>query len=256
MPKISFKNDIDCSCHGMTGSGLGKLPTNVERLLEKNRDKVIKKITIFRLPIGDELVKMLNLLTNDSVKKFLKKNEDHDRLFHLGMFIETTDNKHYVYDKQQNVNFTEASKSFLKQKDIELSPVSNLPANLTIGELVEAGKKRMGRRFTYYSALRWNCQYFVQQSLEAVGANFDVQFVIQDLSQLVKKIPAFQRKFGVILTSFAREADKVVSIGVDVAKDIRRDVKDTAKDVKKGTTKAVKKTKKFFKGWGYDVKLH
>ena len=247
MPKISFKDDIDCKTKKMTGEGLGKLPTDIERRLEKNRDKVISKITIFRLPLADELVKMLNLLTNDSVKKFLKKDDQHDRLFHLGMFIETTDNKHYVYDKQENVNFTEASKSFLKQKDIELSPVSNLPANLTIGELVEAGKKRMGRRFTYYSALRWNCQYFVQQSLEAVGANFDVQFVIQDLSQLVKKIPAFQRKFGVALTTFAREANKVVSHTKDA-------IKDTAKDVKKTTKKAVKKTKKFF-GFGYSVAM-
>ena len=250
MVKISFKDDIDCTCHGkMTGEGLGKIPSSIERLLEKNRDKVISKITIFRLPLGDELVKALNLLTNDSVKKFLKKDDQHDRLFHLGLFLETTDNKHYVYDKQQNVNFTEASKSFLKQKDIELSPVSNLPTNLTIGELVEAGKKRMGRRFTYYSALRWNCQYFVQQSLEAVGANFDVQFVIQDLSQLVKKIPAFQRKFGVILTSFARESDKVLSHTKDA-------IKDTTKDIKKGAKSVAKKTKKFFKGWGYDVKLH
>jgi ElaB/YqjD/DUF883 family membrane-anchored ribosome-binding protein len=120
--------------------------------------------------------------------------------------------------------------------------------NLTIGELVEAGKKRMGRRFTYYSALKWNCQYFVQQSLEAVGANFDVQFVIQDLSQLVKKIPAFQRKFGVALTSFAREADKVVSHTKDA-------INDTTKDIKKGANKAVKKTKKFF-GFGYDVKMY
>ena len=250
MPKISFKDDIDCTCHGkMTGEGLGKIPSSIERLLDKNKDRVIKKITIFRLPLGDELVKALNLLTNDSVKKFLKKDDQHDRLFHLGLFLETTDNKHYVYDKQQNVNFTEASKSFLKQKDIELSPVSNLPTNLTIGELVEAGKKRMGRRFTYYSALKWNCQYFVQQSLEAVGANFDVQFVIQDLSQLVKKIPAFQRKFGVILTSFARESDKVLSHTKDA-------IKDTTKDIKKGAKSVAKKTKKFFKGWGYDVKLH
>ena len=248
MPKISFKDDIDCKTKEIKGSGLGKIPTNIERLLDKNKDRVISKITIFRLPLADELVKMLNLLTNDSVKKFLKKDDQHDRLFHLGMFIETTDNKHYVYDKQENVNFTEASKSFLKQKDIELSPVSNLSANLTIGELVEAGKKRMGRRFTYYSALRWNCQYFVQQSLEAVGANFDVQFVIQDLSQLVKKIPAFQRKFGVALTTFAREANKVVSHTKDA-------IKDTAKDVKKTTKKAVKKTKRFL-GFGYDVKLH
>jgi hypothetical protein len=87
MPKISFKNDIDCKTKEIKGEGLGKLPTDVERLIEKNRDKVISKITIFRLPLADELVKMLNLLTNDSVKKFLKKDDQHDRLFHLGMFL-------------------------------------------------------------------------------------------------------------------------------------------------------------------------
>ena len=267
MPKISFKDDIEgCETKEIKGSGLGKLPTNVSRLLDKNKDKVIKKITILRLPLGDELLKMLNVLTNDSIKKFLKKDDQHDRLFHLGMFLETTDNKHYVYDNQHNVNFTEAPESFLKQKDIELSSVYNLPTNLTIGELVEAGKERMGRRFTYYSALKWNCQYFVQQSLDAIDATFNVGFVIQDLSQLVKKIPAFQRKFGVALTTFDREADKVVSHTIDTAKDIsrgvkdttkdvRRGVKDTAKDVKKGAKKAVKKTKRFL-GFGYDVKLY
>ena len=253
MPKISFKNDIDdyemeTTQHGkISGEGLGKLPSNIERLMEKNRDKVISNITIFRLPLADELVKVLNVLTDSSVKKFLKKN-DIDSLYHLGMFIETTDGKMFIYDKAQNFNFQIAKKSFLKQKDIELSPVSNLPANLTIGELVEAGKKRMGRRFTYYSALKWNCQYFVQQSLEAINATFNVDFVIQDLSQLVKKIPAFQRRFGVALTTFAREADKVVSHTKDA-------IKDTAKDVKKITKKAVKKTKRFL-GFGYDVKLH
>lgn len=253
MPKISFKNDIDdyemeTTQHGkMRGSGsLGKIPTNIERLMEKNRDKVISNITIFRLPLADELVKVLNVLTDSSVKKFLKKN-DIDSLYHLGMFIETTDGKMFIYDKAQNFNFQIAKKSFLKQKDIELSPVSNLPANLTIGELVEAGKKRMGRRFTYYSALKWNCQYFVQQSLEAIDATFNVDFVIQDLSQLVKKIPAFQRRFGVALTTFAREADKVVSHTKDA-------IKDTAKDVKKITKKAVKKTKRFL-GFGYSVAM-
>ena len=250
MPKISFRDidNMDCSCHGkMSGSGLGKLPSNIERLMEKNRDKVISKINIFRLPLADALVKALNLLTNDSVKKFLKRDEKHDELFHLGMFIETTDGKMFVYDKAQNFNFQVAKKSFLKQKDIELSPVSNLPDGLTIGQLFDAGRKKMGRRFTYYSALKWNCQYFVQQSLEAIDAKFNVDFVIQDLSQLVKKIPAFQRKFGVALTSFAREADKVVSHTKDA-------IKDTTKDIKKGAKKAVKKTKRFL-GFGMDVKM-
>ena len=257
MPKISFKDDIDCTCHGtMTGKGLGKIPTDIERLMEKNRDKVISKITIFRLPLQKELTQALNLLTDNSVKSFLKKNEKYDSLFHLGMFIETTDGKFHVLDKQQNMSFVVAKKSFLKQKDMETSPVSNLPDGLTIGGLFDAGRKKMGSKYYTYNALSNNCQRFVADNLDSIGASYDRDWVVQNLEQLAKKLPLWQKKFSVFATDAAREIDKVVSIGVDKAKDIRRGVKDTAKDVKKGTSKAVKKTKKFFKGWGYDVKLH
>ena len=257
MPKISFKDDIDCKMETkkMTGEGLGKLPSSIERLMEKNRDKVISKITIFRLPLQKELTTALNALTDNSVKQFLKKN-DIDKLYHLGVFLETNGGD-FVYDKQANFSFVEAPKGFLKQPKMETSPVSNLPTNLTIGEMFDAGRKLMKSKFYYYSALRYNCQFFIQQSLDAIGASYDLNFVVQDLTNLVKRIPEWKRRFSIALTDIAREADKVVSIGVDVAKDVRRGVKDTAKDVKKGASKAVaKKTKKFFKGWGYDVKLH
>jgi ElaB/YqjD/DUF883 family membrane-anchored ribosome-binding protein len=255
MPKISFKDDIDCSCHGIKGEGLGKLPSSIERLMEKNRDKVISKITIFRLPLQKELTQALNLLTDNSVKKFLKKN-DIDKLYHLGVFLET-DGGEFVYDKQANFSFVEAPKGFLKQPKIETSSVSNLPDGLTIGGLFDAGKKRMKSKFYYYSALKYNCQFFIKESLEAIGADFDVDFVMQDLSNLVKRIPEWKRRFGIALTDIAREADKIKSVAVDVAKDIRRDVKDTAKDIKKGAKKVAKKTKRFLGfGWGYDVILH
>ena len=261
MPKISFRDidNMDCSCHEkkMSGSGgLGKLPTNIERLMEKNRDKIIKKITIFRLPLQKELTQALNALTDNSVKKFLKKN-DIDKLYHLGVFLET-DGGDFVYDKQANFSFIEAPKGFMKQPKLETSPVSNLPDGLTIGGLFDAGKKRMKSKFYYYSALKYNCQFFIKESLEAIGADFDVQFVMQDLSNLVKRIPEWKRRFGVALTTFAREADKLKSVAIDVAKDVRREVKNTTKDikkgVKKGAKKAVKKTKRFF-GFGMDVKM-
>jgi DNA-directed RNA polymerase beta' subunit len=263
MPKISFRDidNMDCSCHGkMSGSGLGKLPSNIERLMEKNKDNVISKIIIFRLPLADALVKALNLLTNDSVKKFLKRDEKHDELFHLGMFIETTNGDMFVYDKAQNFNFQVAKKSFLKQKDIELSPVSDIPDGLTIGGLFDAGRKKMGSKYYTYDALKNNCQRFVAENLDSIGASYDKEFVVQNLEKLAKRIPAFQKKFGVLLTDFAREADKVKSIAIDTAKNIRREVKDTAKDVKKGVKKgakkAVKKTKNVFGfGWGYEVAM-
>jgi len=247
MPKISFKDDIDCTCHGtMTGKGLGKIPTDIERLMEKNRDKVISKITIFRLPLQKELTQALNLLTDNSVKQFLKKN-DIDKLYHLGVFLETNGGD-FVYDKQQNFSFVQAPKGFLKQPKLETSPVSNLPTNLTIGEMFDAGRKLMKSKFYYYSALKYNCQFFIQQSLDAIGASYDLNFVVQDLTNLVKRIPEWKRRFGIALTDIAREADKVVSHTKDA-------IKDTAKDIKKTTKKAVKKTKRFL-GFGYEVKLH
>lgn len=255
MPKISFRDldcDIDSTQHGkMKGEGLGKLgklPTDVQRLLEKNRDKIISKITIFRLPLQKELTQALNALTDNSVKQFLKKN-DIDKLYHLGVFLET-DGGDFVYDKQANFSFVEAPKKFLKQPKLETSPVSNLPANLTIGEMFDAGRKRMGSKFYYYSALKYNCQFFIKESLEAIGAEFDVNFVMQDLTNLVKRIPAWKRKFSVALTTFAREADKVVSHTKDA-------VKDTTKDIKKGAKSVAKKTKKVFKkiGFGYSVAM-
>ena len=50
MPKISFRDldSMDCTHRGvedkdMTGSGFGKLPTDVERRSTKNKDKEIKQ---------------------------------------------------------------------------------------------------------------------------------------------------------------------------------------------------------------------
>ena len=254
MPKISFKNDIDCSCHGIKGEGLGKLPSSIERLMEKNRDKVIKKIITFRLPLQKELTAALNALTDNSVKKFLKKSEEYDRLFHLGLFIETTDGNMFIYDKAQNFNFQIAKKSFLKQKDMETSPVSNLPDGLTIGGLFDAGRKKMGSKYYTYNALSNNCQRFVAENLDAIGASYDKDWVVQNLEQLAKRLPAWQKRFSVFATDAAREIDKVVSVGVDAAKNVRRGVKDTAKDVKKGVKKVAKKTKRFL-GFGYSVAM-
>ena len=163
MPKISFKDEIDCETKEMTGEGLGDLPSNIERLINKNRDKFISKITIFRLPLQKELTQALNLLTDNSVKQFLKKN-DIDKLYHLGVFIDTTDNKQFVYDKQANFSFVEAPKGFLKQTDMETSPVSNVPNGRTIGELFDAGRERMKSKKIYYSALKYNCQFFIAES--------------------------------------------------------------------------------------------
>ena len=128
-----------------------------------------------------------------------------------------------------------------------MSPVSNLPDGLTIGGLFDAGRKKMGSKYYTYNALSNNCQRFVAENLDSIGASYDKDWVVQNLEKLAKRLPAWQKRFSVLATDAAREMDKVVSHTVDVAKDVR-------KSVKKGAKKAVKKTKKVF-GFGYDVAM-
>ena len=41
MPKISFKDLDDTPKKEIEGCGLGKLPSNIDRILDKNKDRVI-----------------------------------------------------------------------------------------------------------------------------------------------------------------------------------------------------------------------
>ena len=196
MSKITFGNGI-----------LNKLPSSVQALLDKVGDKKIDTLEIFRRPLEKELTGALDFLTNDSVKKFLNKS-NYDKLFHLGLII----NNKFIFDKQENFHFEKMPKGFRKP-NVEYSAVSNVP-NITIKQLFRETRKKMGdNKFFGYDALKNNCQDFVVASLEAIGASFNKDFVKQDLTDLVKRIPKWQQKFSTALIGVARDVKRISGTG-------------------------------------------
>lgn len=196
MSKITFGNGI-----------LNKLPSSVQALLDKVGDKKIDTLEIFRRPLEKELTGALDFLTGDSVKKFLNKS-NYDKLFHLGIII----NNKFIFDKQENFHFEKIPKGFRKP-NVEYSPVSNVP-DITIKQLFRETRKKMGdNKFFGYDALKNNCQDFVVASLEAIGASFNKDFVKQDLTDLVKRIPKWQQKFSTALIGVARDVKRISGTG-------------------------------------------
>jgi hypothetical protein len=197
MSKITFSGD------GI----LNKLPSSVQALLDKVGDKKIDSLEIFRRPLEKELTGALDFLTGDSVKKFLNKS-NYDKLFHLGIII----NNKFIFDKQENFHFVKIPKGFRKP-NVEYSPVSNIP-DITIKQLFRETRKKMGdKKFFGYDALKNNCQDFVVASLEAIGASFNKDFVKQDLTDLVKRIPKWQQKFSTALIGVARDVKRISGTG-------------------------------------------
>jgi len=197
MSKITFE-----------GEGiLNKLPSSVQALLDKVGDKKIDTLEIFRRPLEKELTGALDFLTGDSVKKFLNKS-NYDKLFHLGIII----NNKFIFDKQENFHFEKIPKGFRKP-NVEYSPVSNIP-DITIKQLFRETRKKMGdKKFFGYDALKNNCQDFVVASLESIRASFNKDFVKQDLTDLVKRIPKWQQKFSTALIGVARDVKRISGTG-------------------------------------------
>lgn len=177
--------------------------SKTDRNIKKYGKEKINKIEIFRKPLDNKLVEVLNKLTNDKVDAFLKK-QPYDKFFHLGILI----NDKYAFDKQESYTFVKVNKkSFLKKA--ETSPVQ-FNKDITINELVDMTKKRMGdAKFKGYHPLKNNCQDFVLNALDSIDATYNKEFVKQDVAELSKKIPSWKQKISEFVVGLARTAKKI-----------------------------------------------
>ena len=188
--------------------------SKTDRNLKKYGKEKIKKIEIFRKPLDNKLVEVLNKLTNDKVDEFLKK-QPYDKFFHLGILI----NDKYAFDKQESYTFVKVNKnSFLKKA--ETSPVQ-FNKDITINELVDMTKKRMGEeKFKGYHPLKNNCQDFVLNALDSINASYNKEFVKQDVAELAKKIPSWKQKISEFVVGWARGVKKITGGEVEKKKGI------------------------------------
>ena len=163
----------------------GLEPPKFRKLLEEVGDEKITKLTLWRQPISV-----------NSILKFLKLNKSYDDIFHLALNISDK----YNLDKQSVLTFERGKP---KGETLEI-PVNK---DITIGEMIQKTKERMGKEaYTSYS-VRNNCQQFLLNVLSANGLmTADARkFIEQDVEKILQDLPAYSE----VVANFFTKAQAV-----------------------------------------------
>lgn len=116
---------------------------SVKDAIKKNENEIISNIQIVRTPLAKALDIFINVTSNGKVDK-VKKEGNFDEMFHLNINLTTTNNKSFVLEKNESINF-EAGSSV--QQNSEVLQVDIVPPNLSIGRLLSNTKKRQGDKY-------------------------------------------------------------------------------------------------------------
>ena len=177
------------------GSGVflrepGLEPPKFRKLLQEVGDEKINKLVLWREPISV-----------NSMLKFLKLNKTYDDLFHLAVNV----NDKYNLDKQSVLTFERGKP---KGETLEI-PVSK---DITIREMIEKTKKRMGdNAYTSYS-VRNNCQQFLLNVLSANGLMTTEarKFIEQDVEKILKDLPKYSEVVANFFTGAQAVANRLI----------------------------------------------
>jgi len=176
---------------------VGKLSPKVRALLQQVGDEEITSIKVFRKPISlSTFAKFVGVL----------KNTGYDDLLHLGMII----NGKYLLDKQDVIHFERSS--LPTGKDVESMDVSLDGKKITINDLLEKTRKRMGdANFTNYSSKNNNCQDFILNILSANGLSTSetTKFVKQDLQKVFNNLPSYAEMIADAVTEAGRVVERI-----------------------------------------------
>lgn len=179
----------------MQGNGIfkrepGKLQPDSRKLLESIGGEEVKTLQIVRTPLSSFTKGFLNTISLGQFEKISKKY--YDQMFHLSLWI----NDKYNLEKNEVVYF---NKQNPKKSNSQVRDVKNIPAGITIQQLIDNTIKRMGpENFSNYDAEKLNCQNFLINVLDAsdIGDKADGDFIFQDASKIFKELPEFAKVLG------------------------------------------------------------
>jgi hypothetical protein len=227
--KISYKDAMispkckkDYAKNKITGSGLppnvkyvktiiygrDDYPPKVREILKKYGNEVIVSYKLKRTPVNSLITSALNAVSMGEFKKRLNESE-YDDLFHLFLELKTDSGKRIMVEKNQVIN-AEVSPTTRPKEEIE-EITSNIPPGLTINELMNNTKKRMGdNKFFNYSSKTNNCQDMIINILDAnnIGDSSDREFVKQDTAFLFENLP-YLRKIANTVTTLGARVDVI-----------------------------------------------
>lgn len=168
----------------------GVLQPSARKLLEEVGNEEIKSLEIVRTPLSSFTKTFLNTISLGQFSKISKKY--YDEMFHLSLWI----NGKYNLEKNEVVYFNTKNP---KQSNSQVKEVKNIPAGITIQQLIDNAKKRMGaENFSNYDAEKLNCQNFLINVLDGsdIGDKEDGDFIFQDATKIFKELPEYAKVLG------------------------------------------------------------
>jgi hypothetical protein len=179
----------------MIGDGIftresGVLQPSARKLLEEVGSQEVKSLEIVRTPLSSFTKTFLNAISLGQFGKISKKY--YDEMFHLSLLI----NGQYNLEKNEVVYFNTKNP---KEKNSQVRSVTNIPAGLTIQQLIDNTRDRMGaENFSNYDAEKLNCQNFLINVFDAndIGDSADRDFIFQDATKIFKELPEYAKVLG------------------------------------------------------------
>ena len=148
--------------------------------------EIIKSITARRNPVSSLITAAMNVVSLGNFEKNMKA-QPYDKLYHLSFLIHT-ENHSVILEKVERVNITTTINN---PKGLETMEVNNIPASLSLTELIDNTQKKMGNDFLPYNANTNNCQSFAMNVLQANNLITPelTTFIKQDTSSLFSNDP-------------------------------------------------------------------
>lgn len=158
------------------------MPPNVKMILQRYGNELISDINIVRNPVGKALTGALSAASMGEFGRNLQ-NAPYDKLFHLKIIITLQSGTRVSLEKVERVSMTINPKPV---KDEESTPTPLNGKSITLNDLYENARNKMGGLFYPYSARDNNCQNFILNVLQAsgVGNTQDYDFVKQNTKEL------------------------------------------------------------------------
>jgi hypothetical protein len=164
-----------------------KLQSSSNKLLNKIGNINIKKIEVSRAPINKIISTLLNVISLGSWAG-LQKAKGYDELYHLKVIVILENGESYTIEKIPNITIKKGNPSFIKHEE---RLVIDINKKITLNQILDKCEQSMGVKFDIYDAFDNNCQSFILEFIRNTGylSSSLRTFILQDVSDLVKKIP-------------------------------------------------------------------
>jgi hypothetical protein len=168
---------------------LKKRPLNVQQMLDAHGTKMVVSVRVCRVPITSAIKNTLSKITLGKLDVAMKEH-NYDNLFHLYMNMTFEDGTIIGIEKNQRVKITMSGiqgKGSMEHAGNEPSECKGASVRKILSEFMANGEKRGDAtgEFYRYSAMKNNCQKFVNDLLVSNGVSHLSKFVLQDVGNLL-----------------------------------------------------------------------